>query len=646
MAGRPGFERADGYMPIAGYGVIGNLYTVALVAADGSIDWCCLPALDHPSVFGALLDSRRGGRFRVAPRRGHTAQQRYVERTNVLETTFDADGGRLVVTDFMPLRGSIIGCDDPDTRSEIHRILRAESGAVDVEVEWSPRPDYARRAVRLAVVGGVGVAESGAEWMTITGLPQEATTEIAEEGSGAALRARFRLAAGEEVVLVTRYGSGEPRPALAATPAALTETIGSWRDWVNAGLHLKDWTGEWRDAVIRSELALKLLSFPHTGAIAAAATTSLPEEIGGSRNWDYRFTWIRDAAFTVQALLAAGHHAEAVDFFTWLEHAAMAGERMRGLRIMYGLRGETELTEIELEHLEGYRCSRPVRVGNAAALQRQHDIYGELLAAAYEFVRRGYRLEPEILSFLSRVADEACVMWREPDYGIWEVRGGPRHFVHSKVMVWVALDRALRMTRHGLRGNVARWRHERRAVREAVLAHGYDASVGAFVQSFGSRELDASSLHIPLMEFLPFDDPRVQGTIDRTREHLMQDGLVYRYLGDDGLPGGEGAFGLCTFWMVDALALSGRVAEARELFAGLAGRANHLGLYSEEFDPHTGALLGNFPQAFSHIGLINSVLYLSRAEGQRAEGQPVPVGAVASPAESDGDGPLPPTEPR
>jgi GH15 family glucan-1,4-alpha-glucosidase len=620
---------ADGYLPIEHYGAIGNLRTVALVGLNGSIDWCCLPELDRPSVFGALLDRQRGGRFRVVPVQMRRSDQRYLEGTNVLETLFEAEGGRLSVTDFMPLHGSIIGAGDPLTAPEIHRILRCEEGEVEVEIEWAPRFDYARAIPRIEPVTDGFVADAKGEYLTLGGLPADAVEITAGDG-GPVLHARIRLPAGERIALVTRYGSADARAGLRESLSALETTVSAWREWAHHCERPGEcaFGGPWHPQVIRSGLALKLLTHPDTGAIAAAATTSLPEEIGGVRNWDYRFTWIRDAAFTSQALFALGHRAEALDFLNWAHGvSSVEGDRPFGLQIMYGLHGETELPEFDLKHLEGYRGSRPVRIGNGAAKQKQLDIYGELLGSAYELVRLGGALDPPLMAFLSRVADRACEAWREPDYGIWEVRGGPQHFVYSKVMVWVALDRAVRMAeRWGLPGRVGMWRRNRDAVREAVLAEGYDRRVGAFVQSFGSKALDASNLLIPLVEFLPFDDPRVQGTIDRTLEHLTENGLVYRYRADDGLPGGEGAFALTTFWMVDALALSGRVEEAREMFEGVARRANHLGLYSEEFDPGTGAFLGNFPQAFSHIGFINSALYLARAEGRNAPA-PAPVGS-------------------
>jgi GH15 family glucan-1,4-alpha-glucosidase len=619
----------DGYLPIEDYGAIGNLRTVALVGRNGSIDWCCFPELDRPSVFGSILDRRRGGRFRVAPRAPWHSEQRYLEGTNVLETRFETDGGRVTVTDFMPLRGSILGAGSPPTAPQIHRIIRCEAGEVEVEVEWSPRCDYGRARMEILAAENGFSATSAREAVTL-GLACSASVELTRDDSGPVLRARILVREGESTALATRYGSSETQCSLSGCLEALEDTVAAWREWSHHCERPEQcaFAGAWHGEVIRSGLALKLLTHPDTGAIAAAATTSLPEEIGGVRNWDYRFTWIRDAAFTAQALFALGHRAEAADFLTWSHRvSSVKGDRAFGLQIMYGLHGETELPEIELAHLEGYRGSRPVRIGNGAAKQKQLDIYGELLSSAYELVRMGGRLDPPVMAFLSRVADLACHEWREPDYGIWEVRGGPRHFVYSKVMVWVALDRAVRMAeRWGLPGRIGMWRRERDAVRDAILSQGYDRHVGAFVQSFGSTALDASNLLIPVLEFLPFDDPRVQGTIDRTLEHLTENGLVYRYLADDGLPGGEGAFGLTTFWMVDALALSGRVEEAREIFAGVAARANHLGLFSEEFDPRTGAFLGNFPQAFSHIGFINSALYLARVTGRQPPA-PAPVGS-------------------
>ncbi|HET7273990.1 MAG TPA: glycoside hydrolase family 15 protein [Longimicrobiaceae bacterium] len=620
-------QTSGNYLPIESYGAIGNLRTVALVGLNGSIDWCCLPELDRPSVFGALLDDAKGGRFKVSPVSEFTSDQHYLHGTNVLRTEFEVAGGRVCMTDFMPLRGTIIGAGAPPTAPEIYRILECEEGEVEMEVEWSPRFDYARARTRIRRTPGGFLASAGRERLTLGGLPHSARHQDAPP---AVIRSRFTIRAGEQVTLLTRYGGSDGHVDRAKCGAALKHTIDAWREWVHEchSSNICAFGGKWHDQIIRSGLTLKLLTHPDTGAIAAAATTSLPEEIGGVRNWDYRFSWIRDAGFSAQALMALGHKDEALDFLYWVERVAQAsGEEDWRLQIMYGLHGETDLTEIILPHLEGYRGSRPVRIGNSAAHQRQLDIYGELLGAAYEFVRMGGELDADLASFLSIIADRACKAWTEPDAGIWEVRGGPRHFVYSKLMVWVALDRAISMyERFGLPGNVKRWQKNRALVRQAILENGYDDELGAFVQSYGSKHLDASNLLIPVVGFLPFDDPRVQGTIDRTLERLTKNGLVYRYRSDDGIPGGEGAFGLTTFWMVDALALSGRMDEAVEMFENVAARANHLGLFSEEFDPHTGAFLGNFPQAFTHIGFVNSALYLARAAGRQPEA-PAPIGS-------------------
>ena len=585
-----------------------------------------MPHLDSPSVFAALLDAERGGRFRIHPRVAYQVEQSYVSDTNVLETRFYGDGGQATLTDFMPLRGSIVGCDDPDTRHEIHRMVHCDSGSVELELEWSPRFGYAERETRLERGQNGFIARQGEERAVLGGLDSAAVVD--RETSGSVLRARIRVSGGERIALVMRYGEEEVHHSVDDACRLLRETIATWRDWVSVKSSDRSWAGESESQVIRSELVLKLLTHPSTGAIAAAATTSLPESIGGVRNWDYRFTWIRDAAFTVQALMAVGHRAEALDFLAFAERAAMSRDDVWGLQIMYGLRGETIMPERELSHLSGYRNSRPVRIGNAAARQRQHDIYGELMGSAFQFITAGGMLEPDLLSFLSKVADQASVAWPSPDEGIWEMRREPQHYVYSKVMVWVALDRAIRMAmRSALRGNVGRWTRERDAVHRNVIENGFDPEVGAFVQAYGSKALDAANLLIPVMEFLPGDDPRVERTVDLTLERLTDRGMVYRYLTHDGLPGSEGAFGLCTYWMVDALALRGRLDEAWDLFEGMRGRANHLGLYAEEINPQTGEFLGNYPQAFTHIGLINSVIYLARAEGRRPRAGAEPIGA-------------------
>lgn len=613
--------RGAEYKPISAYGVIGNLRAAALVGVDGSIDWCCLPDLSSPSQLAALLDARRGGHFSVRPARGKPVDQRYLDGTNVLETVFEAPEGRLRVTDFLRLGQDFDAPDGAPAPPEIHRVIACEGGSAEVDIEWAPRFDHARAATRMERRPGALIARGGGEALTLVGLGSE-EARVEDEGDGPIARARLRLGGGDRRALVMRLGDVEPAWSLDRALRLLEETAAAWRAWLHKepdGID-RAWARPWAAYLTRSELVLKLLTHARTGAIAAAATTSLPEAIGSCRNWDYRFAWIRDASLTAQALIAVGHKAEATAFLHWVEDAS---ERS-GVRIMYDLHGGALLEEEELPHLEGYRGSRPVRIGNEAATQRQLDVYGEILSAAHESARRGEELRPSLRRFLASLADAACEAWREPDAGIWEVRGAPRHFVYSKAMVWVALDRALLLARAGvIEGDTARWQAEQERVRAAVLGHGFDPSVGAFTQAFRSRALDAANLLLPLRGLIPFDDPRVRSTIDRTLEELTEEGLVYRYRNDDGLPGREGAFGLTTFWLVDALAMSGRIDEAGELFEGMLGRANHLGLYSEQIDPRTGEMLGNYPQAFTHIGLINSSLYLAHARGIQVPAPPL-----------------------
>lgn len=619
----------DGYLPIEDHGVIGNLRTAALIGRDGAVVWCPLPGLEDPSVFAAILDRHRGGHFLV--RAGtELGEQRYIEHTNVLETTFEVGGARLVVTDCMPLRGDLDGTGGSTAKPEIHRLLRTEGGDVEVEVEWSPRFAYGNgRPEMLAVEGGF-VAWAGDDSLTLTGLDENEARIDVDDGA-ANLRARFVLPSGELRALVTRWGATVAAPSGPdQSLEVIARAVESWQSWVHKAeaTGARAWAAPHQELVIRSELVLKLLCHGETGAVAAAATTSLPEEVGGVRNWDYRFSWIRDAALAAQALHALGHDAEAHAFVTWAEHVARDhrhGER--AVQVVYGLHGEPEIGEDELPNLEGYRRSAPVRIGNDAVHQLQLDVFGELLSAAYELVRMGDQLDEDILAFLPEVADDACRQWQERDYGLWELRNGPFHFVYSKVMVWMGLDRAIAMAEAGvMEGDVERWRTTCEAIRADVLTRGFDRELGAFRQSYERGVLDASNVLLPLLEFLPFDDPRVQSNLDATLEGLTERGLVHRYLADDGIAGGEGAFGLCNFWLVDALAMSGRVDEARQLFERMAAHANHLGLFSEEVDPASGAFLGNFPQAFTHIGLINSAIYLAYAEGRESP-VPDPIGS-------------------
>jgi GH15 family glucan-1,4-alpha-glucosidase len=608
------------YRPIGDHAIIGNLRSAALVAPDGAIDWCCLPDFDSPSVFAALLDHKRGGRFRVGLPDAPIGHQRYITHSNVLETTFQPTGGRLVVTDFMPLGGDLNEPQAEATAPRIWRLLHADGGAVEAEVEWAPRPDYARGSTRVERLSGGFRAWAGEQSVVLAGLADHELVDgilVSAEDGQPAVRARLQLASGERRVLVCALGEEPFAVDIDEGWRLRRETVQAWRDWLHKiGVAERAWARPYQDLVTRSELALKLMCYP-SGAIVAAPTTSLPEEIGGVRNWDYRYSWIRDAALAVRALHSVGHEDEARRFILWSERMAeQRTDAPEPVQIMYGIRGDTELPEDELHHLEGYRRSAPVRIGNGAAKQKQLDVYGELLDGAYQLVRDGDALPPDVWRFLSTIADGACGRLEEPDEGIWEVRSGEHQFTYSKLMLWVGLDRAVRMAEgYGLRGDVARWRRSREEARAMVLERGYNAQLGAFTQLLDGAELDASLLLIAVHGLLPGDDPRMLSTIDRILEQLTDHGLVYRYHADDGLPGGEGAFVLCSFWLVDALALAGRLDEAEGVFDGLIRRANHVGLFSEQIDPATGEFLGNFPQAFSHLGLIDSAIHIAEARG-------------------------------
>ena len=605
------------YKQISDYATIGNLRSVALIGNDGSIDWCCFPVVDSGSVFGSLLDVRKGGRFQVSVPDAGVGVQYYAKDSNVLKTEFKIGKSKLTITDFMPLWGDISKCGGSYAPPEIHRIVECQGDDMEIEVEWSPRLDYARTNTQIKEVdkGWVATAENNS-----LSLGKLENARLIDQGYGPILHSLFQIKEGEQKVMVTRWNNPPYDNKLNDSLELMKRTINVWKNWSlkESVVDEHEWTEEWLPFLIRSRLALKLMIHDDTGSMLAAPTTSLPETIGGVRNWDYRFAWIRDASLIAQALISAGHQKEAVDLLHWMERvSADHFQKGHGLQIMYGLHGESDLEEIELEHLEGYKRSRPVRIGNEAAKQLQLETYGELLNTAYELVRRHVQLEPKIKDFLKKVVDHACNIWKEPDYGIWEVRCEPQHFTYSKVMIWVALDRAIHLaTDYGFPGEVEKWRKTRSEIKKEVLQKGYDEELGSFVQVFGSKDLDAANLRIPLLEFLPFDDDRVQGTIDMTLKKLSRHGLVYRYFFDDGLPGEEGAFGICTFWLVDALALSGRTKEARDIFENMINHTNHVGLLSEQLDPITGEFLGNFPQAYSHIGMINSMIYLAYAEGR------------------------------
>jgi GH15 family glucan-1,4-alpha-glucosidase len=604
--------RATDYAPIADYGVIGDLNTAALVGLDGSIDWCCFPRFDAPSAFGALLDSTKGGYFQIVPLTEHTTEQRYLPSTNVLLSTFTlADGGVIELIDFMPITASGHRGDFP----EIHRLVRCVHGESDVAIHLEPRFDYGSHDSFVEIRRhGIMVTDRDNEVLTLA-----APRELAWQLGPSSAEVTIKLHEGEQAWFVLRYDDDEVRPVEAYCPDdRLRETVSFWEGWTAKITY----RGEFRDVVIRSALALKGLCYQPTGAIVAAVTTSLPEEIGGIRNWDYRFTWLRDTAFVLYSLHILGHYDEADRFVQFLKRVA---RHTRGahLQIMYGIDGKRELNERSLKHLEGYRRSGPVRIGNDAYDQLQLDVYGEVMETMYLWSRHHEMTEGSWIT-LSRLVDWVAANWRRRDHGIWEVRGGRRHYVFSKVMCWVALDRGVRLAREfTFPADIERWARERDAVHAEVMLKGWNEEKQSFVQSYGSDALDASNLVIPMVRFLPRTHPRVRGTVLATLRELTSDDqeMVYRYRNDDGLPGEEGVFSICTFWLAEALAMIGEIDRAERIFRRMLGHANHLGLFSEELHPRTGQFLGNFPQAFTHIALINCAHVIETLK-RRANGAP------------------------
>jgi GH15 family glucan-1,4-alpha-glucosidase len=599
------------YLPIADYGVIGDLRTVALVGTNGSIDWWCYPHFDSPSIFGAILDDKIAGRFQVHPEGACTAKQLYIPDTNVLLTRFLAADGVCELTDFMPVRER----HAKDIAHKIVRKIEAVRGRMRISIRCAPAFDYARRPHRVVVTERGAVFETD---QLRLGLATSATLRV----EGGAVVAEVDLVQGDVLWLELEELEKDEAPAPSAhdeLSAALTNTIHYWRKSLAAGKY----DGRWREMVNRSALVLKLLTFQPTGAIVAAATTSLPEHVGGVRNWDYRYTWIRDASFTLYGLLRLGFGDEAQHFMEWLSARLRDphnGESGAPMQIMYSLHGEQRLTEMTLDHLEGYKGSRPVRIGNGAFAQKQLDVYGELMDAVYLYNKHVQPIGYDMWRQLTPLIEYVCEHWHEPDEGIWEVRGPQQHFVYSKVMCWVALDRALRLAdKRSFPAPRARWMETRDTIYEEIMSKGWNAKRRSFVQSYGSDALDASNLIMPLVFFLSPTDPRMQATLDATMKELVSDSLVQRYRiedTDDGLPGEEGTFSICTFWLVEALTRAGRVEEARMIFEKMLAYANHLGLYSEEIG-RTGELLGNYPQAFTHLALISAAYNLNQALDQR-----------------------------
>jgi GH15 family glucan-1,4-alpha-glucosidase len=612
MNGGPMGEKVredSSYKRIEEYGLIGNLETCALVGPDGSIDWRCFPYLDSPSVFAAILDRRKGGFFSVRPRGRFESILAYVPHTNVLRTRFELAEGRVILTDFMPV-------DEPSqvSRRSVFRRVFCQKKKVEMEATFSPCFDYGRRKAHFVAERGCLRAAAGDESLWLHA--PFALDVLDGKAAGSSV-----IEEGETWWLVLGYGDNGSVSA-ADCEDTLKKTTEFWTGWANVGSEEQlDFEPSWRDLTLRSSLALKLLTRTETGAIAAACTMSLPEIVQGVRNWDYRYAWVRDAAFTVQALNDLGHRAAAEGYFRWITDLCTSGQDLAALQVCYRLDGSAVPREEDLKDLEGYRGSRPVRLGNEAAGQFQLDIYGELVNALYETIFHGHRVPEGIWPFVRSIVDRVCEKWREPDSGIWEMRKPPAHYTYSKLMAWVAVDRGLRMaTTLAPREDVSRWRRAASNIRATTLSDGFSNRMNSFVQTFGSEDLDATSLLIPILGFLDPRDQRVTGTIDAVLNHLTEKGLVYRYRVDDGLPGQESPFVLCSFWLVTALILSGRLKEAEELFEKIARRAGPVGLYAEEIDIVSGEHRGNYPQGFSHIGFINSAFYLSRArKGQAAE---------------------------
>jgi len=601
------------YPNISDHGLIGDLQTAALVTTDGVVDWFCCPRFDSPSVFASLLDAERGGFFRIAPDRDdYVSKQLYLPDTAILVTRFMTPDGVGEVHDFMPIAGGAA-----TDRHRLVRNIRVVRGVMRFAIEIQPRFDYGRQLHKLDLTElGVVFASDGTE-LTVHGIAPEGFSlkdaGITPERVGDGLRWTRTLREGEIGGVVLESMGGSPRRISPEEAQRLQdETARYWRGWLLGS----SYTGRWREMVDRSAVTLKLMTYAPTGAPVAAPTTGLPEQVGGERNWDYRYTWIRDGSFSIYALLGLGYVEEAAAFGRWLRDRAQeqAGSASGPLKIMYRVDGTSDLVEETLDHWEGWRGSRPVRIGNGAADQLQLDIYGEAADAIFLADARGIESSVQGWKAVAELVDWLCEHWDQPDEGIWETRGGRRNFTYGRFQAWIALDRAIRLaTRHGRPANITRWMTERDAIYRQIMDRGWNAKVGAFTQHYDTEVLDSSLLLMPLQGFIAPRDPMWLSTLRAMDRELVSDSLVYRYnpaASPDGLRGDEGTFSLCTFWYVDALARSGRLEEARLVFEKMHTYANHLRLYSEEISA-TGEQLGNFPQAFSHLSLISAAINLN-----------------------------------
>ena len=613
MSRSDGFdETADrDYLPIGDYALIGESRSAALVSRDGSIDWLCWPRFDSPSIFARILDAKNGGHFAITPATPFRATRQYIEGTNVLETTFECTDGAARIIDLMPAADEETKRRDLRPFRQLLRRVEGIRGTVPFDVTYAPRPDYATRLPTFCQTGPT-------LWTDLGNRVLHLTSSVSLSASEATARAKIEVSAGTRFDFALGFDDHTPAVFCGNGDAAtrdIDSTTAFWRRWISQ----LTYDGEHRSAVERSVLALKLLSYAPSGAIIAAPTTSLPEWIGGVRNWDYRYCWLRDASFTVRALFDAGFKTEGDAFVEWLLYSTRLTHS--NLQVLYSVFGESKIPERELTQFSGYRDTAPVRAGNAAHDQLQLDVYGEVLGAVELYVGRGHHVPRDTAELIRRLADVVVRRWREADSGIWEKRSGPQQHVHSKVMCWLALDSARRIVeKSGIRGDVEKWKTAAGDIRRLVLSDGFDAQRNHFSALLGNSELDASLLYLSRAGFLRPDDPRILGTVDAIQKRLTRDDLVYRYRDtDDGLPGDEGAFLPCSFWLVEALALGGRRHEADRLFSRLLTRANDVGLYSEEIDPSTGELLGNFPQALTHIALLSAAMTLARPSEASAD---------------------------
>jgi GH15 family glucan-1,4-alpha-glucosidase len=598
--------RGDPATRIEDYALIGDCHTVALVSREGSIDWLCAPRFDSGACFAALLGTPENGHWRIAPREPVRRTRRsYREGTLVLETEFETESGTVALVDCMPPR---------TVNPDVVRVVEGRGGRVPMRVELVVRFDYGSIVPWVQRVAGGICARAGPDTLYCR-------SPVPLRAEGLRTAADFAVGAGERLgFTLTWTPTAAPAPEVRDPDQARRETESWWREWSGRCRY----EGPWQEEVRRSLITLKALTYAPTGGLVAAPTTSLPERIGGERNWDYRYCWLRDATYTLYALVTGGYVDEARAWREWLVNA-VAGTPSQ-FQIMYGLAGERRLPELELDWLPGYEGSGPVHTGNAAARQHQLDVFGEVMDALHFARRAGLEPDRNAWDVQRALLEYLETDWEKPDEGIWEVRGRRRHFVHSKVMAWVAMDRGVRaVERSGLPGDADRWRRVREAIHEQVCREGFDRDLNSFVQYYGSKSLDASLLMIPLVGFLPARDPRMLGTVDAIQRHLTRDGFVERYPTSpelDGLSPGEGVFLLCTFWLADNLALQGRAEEAKELFERLLALRNDVGLLSEEYDPAARRMLGNFPQAFSHVGLINTARNLARSGGPAEDRSP------------------------